>query len=375
MKRASVGRIGILAVFGTIASAALSLSSAFSAGWGAPVRVESIPGTSPDFNYSGLDGCPFEAPDGLTFYMASDRPGGQGAIDIWKSTRSSTGASWGAPVNLGAPVNTSADDFCPTPVQDGRLFFVSARPGGCGGPDLYVTTPASGGGWSEPKNLGCQTNSPAAEFSPSLLDMGSNGVVLFFSSARPGGFAAEADGVAPDHDIYFSPTLPDGSFGAAILVDGVNSAVDDARPNVRTDGLEMVFDSVRPGGQGGPDIWVSSRANVQSAWSAPVNPGAPINSPQGESRASLSRDGERLYFGSTRPGGDGGSDIYVATRDGSIAGTTTPTGSIAPAPPNTGNGALLGEEGHPVAMIILVAASAAALGLIGLRLFAGRPSR
>jgi hypothetical protein len=368
MKRASVVRIGVLAVVGTIAWAALPLTSALSAGWGAPIRVETIPGTSPDFNYSGLDGCPFEAPDGLSFYMASDRPGGQGGIDIWKSTRSSTSAAWGAPVNLGAPVNTSADDFCPTPVQDGRLFFVSARPGGCGGPDLYVTTPASGGGWSEPENLGCQTNSPGAEFSPSLLDMGSNGVVLFFSSARPGGFAADADGVAPDHDIYYSPVLPDGSFGDAVLVDGVNSAVDDARPNVRTDGLEMVFDSVRPGGQGGPDIWVSSRANLNSPWSAPVNPGAPINSPQGESRASLSHDGERLYFGSTRPGGDGGSDIYVAS-NGSIADTT------APAPPNTGTGARLGEEGHPLAMIILVAAGAAALGLVGLRLFAGRAAR
>jgi hypothetical protein len=369
MKRASVMRIGILAVVGTISWAALPLTSVLSAGWGAPVNVESIPGTSPDFNHSGLDGCPFEAPDGLSFYMASDRPGGQGGIDIWKSTRGSTSASWGAPVNLGAPVNSSADDFCPTPVQDGRLFFVSARPGGCGGPDLYVTSPASGGGWSEPENLGCQANSPGAEFSPSLLDMGTNGVVLFFSSARPGGFAPEADGAAPDHDIYYSPELPDGNFGGALLVAGVNSAVDDARPNVRTDGLEMVFDSVRPGGQGGPDIWISSRANVQSAWSAPVNPGAPINSPQGESRPSLSRDGERLYFGSARPGGDGGSDIYLATSGGPSAGTP------APAPPNTGTGALLGDEGHPLAMIILVAAGAAALGLVGIRLVPRRASR
>jgi hypothetical protein len=134
-----------------------------------------------------------------------------------------------------------------------------------------------------------------------------------------------------------------------------------------------VFDSVRPGGQGGPDIWVSSRASVESGWSAPVNPGAPINSPQGESRASLSSNGERLYFGSARPGGDGGSDIYVATRGGTTAATPTPTLSIGP--PNTGNGVLVDEEGHPMAMIILVAAGTAALGLIGLRLFAGRASR
>jgi hypothetical protein len=266
-------------------------------------------------------------------------------------------------------VNSSADDFCPTPVQDGRLFFVSGRPGGCGGADLYVTSPASGGGWSDPKNLGCQANSAGAEFSPSLLEAGPNGVVLFFSSARPGGFAPEAGDAAPDHDIYYSPQLPDGNFGGALLVENVNSAVDDARPNVRMDGLEMVFDSVRPGGQGGPDIWISSRANVQSAWSAPVNPGAPINSPQGESRASLSGDGERLYFGSARPGGDGGSDIYVAARDGSSAGTT------APAPPNTGSGVLPGEEGYPRVMNILVAAGAAILGLLGLRLFARRAPR
>jgi hypothetical protein len=371
MKRVWVVRIGILAIICAIAGAALPLGSALSASWGAPVSVESIPGTSQDFNHSGLDGCPFEAPDGLSFYMASDRPGGQGGIDIWKSTRSSLSSPWGAPVNLGAPVNTSADDFCPTLVQDGRLFFVSARAGGCGGPDIYVTSPIAGGGWSEPQNLGCQTNGPGPEFSPSLLDMGANGVVLFFSSARAGGFAPEAGGAAPDHDIYYSPRLPDGSFGAAVLVDGVNSAADDARPNVSADGLEMVFDSVRPGGLGGPDIWFSSRATLQSAWSAPANPGAPINSPQGETRPSLSRDGQRLYFGSARPGGDGGADIYVATRDGSVAAPPAP----APAPPRTGTGAVRSDQGHPWAFVILAAASVGALGLIGFRMRSGRASR
>jgi Tol biopolymer transport system component len=263
-------------------------------------------------------------------------------------------------VNLGAPANSSADDFCPTPVPDGRLFFVSSRPGGCGGPDMYVTSPA-GGAWAEPKNLGCQANSPGPEFSPSLVEIGQNDTVLFFSSARPGGFAADPEGVVPDHDIYYSRALPDGSFGPAILVDGVNSAVDDARPNVRSDGLELVFDSVRPGGQGASDIWVSSRASVKSAWSAPVNPGAPINSAAGESRASLSRNGERLYFGSARPGGDGGSDVYLATRDGSIAGTATSTGGIAP--PNTGDGGLAGSGAKtiPAGVGLLLLTFAAAL--------------
>jgi hypothetical protein len=371
MKRASFLRIGLLAGLGVLTWAAISISSVLSAGWGAAVRVESLPGTSPDFNYSGLDGCPYESPDGLSFYMATDRPGGQGGIDIWRATRSSTSAPWGAPVNLGVPINSSADDFCPTPVSDGRLFFVSARPGGCGGPDLYVSSPAPGGGWSEPKNLGCQANSPAAEFSPSLLDIGGGDVVVFFSSARPGGFAAEAEGTAPDHDIYYSRALPDGSFGHAILVDGVNSASDEFRPNVRSDGLEMVFDSPRAGGLGATDLWISSRLSAKSAWSTPVNPGAAINSAAPESRGSFSRSGERLYFGSGRPGGDGGSDIYVATRDGTIAGSTTSTGAVTP--PNTGDGGLIrGSRGMPASLVVIAAMALIGTGL-GIR--SGRSSR
>ncbi len=45
-----------------------------------------------------------------------------------------------------------------------------------------------------------------------------------------------------------------------------------------------------------------------------MNLGAPINSPAGESRASLSWDGTTLLFGTTRPGVEGSADIFVATR-------------------------------------------------------------
>jgi len=331
----------LLAIFG--------VQTALSDGWGDPVRVESIPGTSPEFNYEALDGCPIEAPDGLSFYMASDRPGGLGGIDIWRATRVSTDDPWGAPVNLGAPVNSSANDFCPTPVEDGRLFFVSTRGGGCGAADIYVAEPA-GAGWSEPVNIGCQANSPGNEFSPSLIELGSNDSVLFFSSDRPGGFAQESAGAVPDHDIYYSRVLPGGAYGPAILVSGVNSAVDDARPNVRLDGLEMVFDSTREGTLGGPDIWVASRATVHHAWPAPVHLPAPINSPAAESRASLSSTGERLYFGSTRDGGDGGSDVYVSTVGGSAGESPAPI-----SPPNTGDGGLRGGTSWTQRALIIVA--------------------
>ena len=58
-------------------------SQATTGAWTQAARVESIPGTSPAFNGASLDGCPFVSHDGKTFYMASNRTGGLGGIDIW----------------------------------------------------------------------------------------------------------------------------------------------------------------------------------------------------------------------------------------------------------------------------------------------------
>jgi hypothetical protein len=85
-------------------------------------------------------------------------------------------------------------------------------------------------------------------------------------------------------------------------------------PNVRKDGLEVVFDSDRPGTTGMADLWFATRANVSEPWSTPVNAGAAVNTPVNETRGSFSRDGLTLYFGRA-PGPEGGSDIFVTTRE------------------------------------------------------------
>jgi hypothetical protein len=109
--------------------------------WGPAQKIDEIDGNNAELNTPFLDGCPIQSPDGRSLYMASDRPGGLGGIDIWVSSRTSTSDSWGAPVNLGEPVNSTADDFCPTPVRGRGLFFVSreALPGSCGLADIYFT--------------------------------------------------------------------------------------------------------------------------------------------------------------------------------------------------------------------------------------------
>ena len=76
---------------------------------------------SAELNTPSLDGCPIQSPDGLSLYMASNRPGGKGGLDDWMASRASVSAPWGAPQNLGEPVNSAAEDFCPTPVgKNGR---------------------------------------------------------------------------------------------------------------------------------------------------------------------------------------------------------------------------------------------------------------
>lgn len=293
--------------------------------WSPAVRVESLPGTHPEFNTSFLDGCPLRSRDGKRFYMASNRPGGLGGIDIWVSTRASENDPWGAPANLGAPINSAADDFCPTIDRDGhRFFFVSARAvwaGGaaCGGSDIYVTRFRGDGSVEEPQNLGCDLNggpnSAGEEASPSPLPESGSGPVLYFSSTRAGGFAAEAVGaVVGDADIYMSRS-DGGRYGRGELVPGVNSASNDAQPNVRRDGLEIFFFSTRPGGFGMADIYSATRARTSGSWSVPGNLGANVNTADGETRPSVSWDGTSLVFGSTRPGGEGSSDIYITTRE------------------------------------------------------------
>jgi len=284
--------------------------------WSIAGRIEdTLPGAHPDFNTPSLDGCPFISRDGTTFFMASDRPGGLGGIDIWMSTRGSVNDPWGAPVNVGAPVNSAANDFCPTLGFDGtRFFFVSTREGGCGLADIYETRLRADGGFETPQNLGCQVNSAADEASPFPVAKPGNGIVLYFSSTRAGGFdTADAGLASGDSDLY-SSDRHGAVYGAPVLVPGANSAFADGQPNVRRDGLELFFFSNRPGTIGLQDIYGASRQTTSASWSEPVNLGPNVNSADAETRPSLSSDGLTLYFGSTRPG-EGSTDIYVTSRD------------------------------------------------------------
>ena len=295
--------VGAAALIASMAGIAYAHSGA----WGLPQKVDEIDGNSSELNTAYLDGCPIRSPDGLSLYMASNRPRYVGDtrtdLDIWVAQRKNKHASFGAPQNLASPVNSTADDFCPTPIRDRGLFFVSRRtvPGACGGSDIYFTRSDRRNGWSEPEHFACQAgggpNGPADEQGPSYLR--AHGDALLYFSSGP--------------DIYVSEQNQDGSFGPAAPVAELNSAFADLRPNVRKKGLEIVFDSNRPDTLGGQDLYSATRESVDDPWSTPVNLGTVVNTAANETRGSFWR-AETLYFGRS-PGPEGSTDIYVTTRE------------------------------------------------------------
>ena len=251
------------------------------------------------------------ARDGLSMYVASNRPGGFGGFDIWVSRRSTDDEPWGPLENLGPTINTAAREQGPSLSIDGhRLFFFSDRPGGFGGTDLYVSRrpdKRDDFAWRAAENLGEGVNSSANETLPVYFDGdGTAPVTLYFSSNRVG----SAGG-----DIYSSTLQPDETFGPAEPVAELNSARRDRVLAIRRDGLELFVASDRPG----PvptlfDLWVATRSTMSEPWSTPVKLGPGVNTDADEGGAALSFEGTTLYIASDRPGGLGSLDVWVSTR-------------------------------------------------------------
>ncbi|HEX6945963.1 MAG TPA: hypothetical protein VF246_01255 [Acidimicrobiia bacterium] len=293
----------------------LVLSAALVAGaagpWGQAVSIEDFgAGAHPSFNLdNSTEGCPFISPDGKRFFLMSTRQDetSQGGQDIWVSTRSGPNEPWSEPVNVGPPINSTSNDFCPTISADGKtFFFASNRPGHCGSAtnaDLYTAQLDENSHATSVTHLGCVVNSPFEEHSPFPAVMQGIGKVLLYSSGRP----AFPGDTTTDHDIYMSP-LSGGAYGPGIPLE-INTQFEEAQPNLRVNGKELFFWSNRGGAATGPDIYTSTLSS--DGWSDPVSLGALVNSTAPDTRPSLSRNGKVLYFGSGR---SGMGDIYVTSR-------------------------------------------------------------
>jgi hypothetical protein len=94
----------------------------------------------------------------------------------------------------------------------------------------------------------------------------------------------------------------------------VNTAAGDFQPFISKNGLSLYFSSSRPGGFGGSDLYVAHRDSVDDPWGPAQNLGANINTASLEVAPALSPDEHVLFFASDRPGGFGGNDIWMSRR-------------------------------------------------------------
>jgi len=228
-------------------------------------------------------------------------------------TPQSVAADWEAPVRLGDPINTPCLEDAVEISRDGRaLYFLFTT-------DLVENLDpedlvARPNGTYRAANLGA----PEAFDVPEFYDLGKgaggsldgelsfapDGSRVYFHSLRGANTGYHSEPPVDDPvDIYEAP-LANGVPGAGVnLGVPVNSAFADGEQAIHPDGVSLYFASSRPGGAGGLDLWVAVRDG--GTWGVPALLGGPVNTPANELQPAFTADGDTMYFASDRDEGVG----------------------------------------------------------------------
>ncbi len=195
--------------------------------WGEPVQI--IPGGD-----STMVAHPAISPDGTTLYFVSNRPGGLGGKDLYKSEK--INGEWGIATNLGSAINTPGDEMYPYIRADGVLYFASDGHIGFGGLDIFkVETDEQGR--EKVVNLGRPLNSEADDF----------GIV--FDGKREAGFFSSSRGSAKGYDDLFAFAMPEINYDLRGVV-SFPSKKTSATVNLRLVGTDGTIQKLPVGGDG-----------------------------------------------------------------------------------------------------------------------------
>ena len=142
--------------------------------WTNPVNL------GPNVNTESWESQPAISSDGRQLFFVSNRPGGRGGKDIWVSYKNANGV-WMEAKNIGDKINTSKDDISPFLHWDNQtLYFASKGFIGMGGFDVFVSRLNGSGDWGEATNIGYPINSPSDENS---LIVAKDGRTAYFASS------------------------------------------------------------------------------------------------------------------------------------------------------------------------------------------------
>ncbi len=158
----------------------------------------------------------------------------------------------------------------------------------------------------KPVNL-TNVNTEFDDYWPSITADGKNILTTVYLGISEGKVSGQIQ-----EDIYLSKLDKNGKWGKSVPIEPpLNTDQNEGAQNFSVDGRYMFFVACnRPSGLGDCDIYYSIKKGDR--WSNPINPGTPLNTIFQETTPSFSAAGNELFFASSRPGGQGGDDIWVS---------------------------------------------------------------
>lgn len=215
------------------------ISKRTASGWDKAVTLSNA------INTTGNEGAQCISPDGQYLYFAGcSRADGFGKCDIYYSKL--VGNEWSKPVNIGEPINTMYWESQPSISPDGKtLYFVSDRKGGYGSYDIYRSNYLGNGKWSRPVNLGPSINTEGVEFSPFIHN---DNTTLYFSSNGWPGFGE-------NDIFYSRKNSNGTWGPAQNLGYPINTSQEESSLFISNDGKKAFFASSTLKGQGGLDLF------------------------------------------------------------------------------------------------------------------------
>jgi OmpA-OmpF porin, OOP family len=245
----------------------------------------------------------------LLFFICENHPRNtkynsiRNSQDIWFAERDSFGR-WSSPIHLGAPLNTYAYNavYWISPDNNRILIRNAFINGDYVGNGVSMSYLDERGAWSKPEMLRIRNYHKYDRGHQNGATMAHDGqTLLLYMSEEKGSYLS---------DIYVCFLQSDGSWSEPkSLGKKINTRYDEMTPYLAPDGVTLYFSSDRPGGFGDNDIWMTKRLDKSwQKWSDPVNLGEPINSSDWDAFFTLDAGGEYAYM-TTNTNTFGESDI------------------------------------------------------------------